>query len=236
MAVLDPGGEGRLNVPYTSWPLLETRYDRLYLGAEQTLQPTPATTSIRVSYPAITGQTAFTFRFVSDTQVTGYLMAHLWIVAQDADEADLFVLVEKLDKDGNLLVPNETSARQYFPIPPAGTHGRLPASLRTLDPALSKNFIPIQSFDQPQMLHSGEIVSVDIAIMPASEIFHGSEQLRLTIAGHEFTAPVGPPPTGMLAFMPELPPLPTNNAGVHVIHGGGDHQSFLQIPVIPAVQ
>jgi hypothetical protein len=37
----------------------------------------------------------------------------------------------------------------------------------------------------------------------------------------------------MLAFMPKLPPLPTMNAGIHVIHGGGDHQSFLQIPVIP---
>jgi hypothetical protein len=36
--------------------------------------------------------------------------------------------------------------------------------------------------------------------------------------------------------MGPLPPLPTNNAGVHVIHSGGDHQSFLQIPVIPVAQ
>jgi hypothetical protein len=40
----------------------------------------------------------------------------------------------------------------------------------------------------------------------------------------------------MLAFMPKLPLLPTKNAGVHVIRGGGDYQSFLQIPVIPADQ
>jgi predicted acyl esterase len=83
------------------------------------------------------------------------------------------------------------------------------------------------------MLHPGEIVLLDIAIMPASEVFHAGQQLRLTIAGHEFTAPPGPAPSGMLAFMPKLPPLPTMNAGIHVIHGGGDHQSFLQIPVIP---
>jgi len=49
------------------------------------------------------------------------------------------------------------------------------------------------------------------------------------------TAPPGPPPTGMLAFIPKLPPLPTNNAGIHAIHGGGDHKSFLQITVIPAI-
>jgi predicted acyl esterase len=109
----------------------------------------------------------------------------------------------------------------------------LRVSLRKLDSTLSTDFIPIQSFDQPEMLRPGEIIPVDIAIMPASEIFHAGEQLRLTIAGHEFTAPPGAPPAGLLAFMPKLPPLPTNNAGVHVIHGGDDRQSFLQIPVIP---
>jgi hypothetical protein len=30
-------------------------------------------------------------------------------------------------------------------------------------------------------------------------------------------------------------PVQTNNAGIHIIHSGGDHQSFLQIPVIPIV-
>jgi len=144
--------------------------------------------------------------------------------------------VEKLDKDGNLLTPDEASARQYYPVPPAGTHGRLRVSLRKLDPTLSADFMPIQSFDQREMLHPGEIVPVDIAIMPTSEVFHAGEQLRLTIGGHEYTAPSGPPPTGLLAFMPKLPPLPTNNAGVHVIHGGGNYSSFLQIPVIPHPQ
>jgi predicted acyl esterase len=84
------------------------------------------------------------------------------------------------------------------------------------------------------MLHPGEIVPVDIAIMPASEVFHAGEQLRLIIAGHEFSAPPSDAKlSGMLAFMHPLPPVPTKNSGVHVIHGGGDYESFLQIPVIP---
>jgi predicted acyl esterase len=84
------------------------------------------------------------------------------------------------------------------------------------------------------MLHSGEIVPVDIAIMPASELFHAGQQLRLTIAGHELKAPGAPAaPAGLLAFMPPLQPLATHNAGLHVIHAGGQHPSFLQIPVIP---
>jgi len=235
MAVLDPGGEDRLNVPYTSWPLQQTRYERLYLGADQHLQATPSAKAVETRYPATAGESVFTYRFAKDTQLTGYLKAHLWVEAKDANEADLFVLVEKLDKDGKLLVPDEASARQYFPVPPAGAHGRLRASLRKLDATLSTDFMPIQSFDQPQPLHPGEIVLVDIAIMPASEVFHAGQQLRLTIAGHEFKAAPAPPPAGVLSFMRPLPSVPTNNAGVHVIHGGGDHPSFLQIPVIPTV-
>jgi len=237
MAVLDPGGKDRLNVAYTSWPLKQTHYERLYLGAERHLQTTPAVAAVEASYPATIGESVFMYRFAKDTQLTGYLKAHLWVEAKDANEADIFVLVEKLDKNGALLVPDQISAREYFPVPPAGAHGRLRVSLRKLDPDLSTDFIPIQSFAQPEMLHPGEVVPVDIAIMPASEIFHAGEQLRLTIAGHEFAAPPGAKaPSGLLAFMHPLPPVPTHNAGMHVIHGGGDHQSFLQIPVIPAVQ
>jgi len=234
MAILDPGGKDRIDVPYTSWPLKQTRYERLYLGADHHLQETPPLTRVEARYPATTGQSVFTYRFASETQMTGYLKAHLWIEAKGADDADLFVLVEKLDKHGNLLVPDEESARQYFPIPPAGAHGRLRTSLRKLDLKRSTEFIPIQSFDHPEMLHPGEIVSVDIAIMPASEVFHAGEQLRLTIAGHEFAAPSSNAKlTGMLAFMHPLPPVPTKNAGVHVVHGGGHYESYLQIPVIP---
>jgi len=234
MAVLDPGGKDRLNVPYTSWPLEQTRYERLYLGANQHLQTKPAAAAVESSYPATTGESVFTYRFARETQLTGYLKAHLWVEAKGADEADVFVLVEKLDKHGELLVPDQASARQYFPIPPAGAHGRLRASLRKLDPKLSTQFLPIQSFDQPENLHPGDIVLLDIAIMPASELFHAGEQLRLTIAGHEFSSPPGgAPPSGLLAFLKPIPPVATKNAGVHVIHAGGDHQSFLQVPVIP---
>jgi predicted acyl esterase len=234
MAVLDPEGEDRLNVPYTSWPLKQTHYERLYLGTKQQLESTPPTAAVQSSYAATTGQSVFTYRFTSDTQLTGYLKAHFWVETKDANDADIFVLVEKLDMDGNLLVPDATSASQYFPVPPAGAQGRLRVSLRRLDAKLSRDFVPIQSFDQPQMLRPGEIVPVDIAIMPVSEVFHPGEQLRLTIAGHEFAPPApAKAPTGLLAFMRPLPPLVTHNAGVHVIHGGGEHPSFLQIPAIP---
>lgn len=94
MAILDPGGENRLNVPYTSWPLEQTQYERLYLGADQHLQSAPAAQAIQASYSANTGQTVFTYRFQTDTQLTGYLKAHLWVEVEYANVVDIFVLVE----------------------------------------------------------------------------------------------------------------------------------------------
>ncbi len=95
--------------------------------------------------------------------------------------------------------------------------------------------MPIQSFDQPEMLHPGEVVPLDIAIMLASEVFDAGEQLRITIAGHELTAPP--------AKAPSWPPgVPAPAAAIadqqlrRPCHSrGGDHQSFLQIPVIPVM-
>jgi hypothetical protein len=126
-----------LNVAYTSWPLEQTHFERLYLSGDPHLQVTPGTTTVQSSYPARTGQSVFTYRFASDTQLTGYLKAHLWVGAKDSNEADFFVLVDKHDKDGHLLVPGEMSPRQHFPIPLAGAHCRLRASLKKLDPELS---------------------------------------------------------------------------------------------------
>jgi predicted acyl esterase len=77
MAVLDPGGQDRLNVPYTCWPLEQTHYERLYLAADQHLQSAPAAAPVQASYIATTGQCVFAYRFANDTQLTGYLKAHL---------------------------------------------------------------------------------------------------------------------------------------------------------------
>jgi hypothetical protein len=68
--------------------------------------------------------------FDEDAQLVGYLKAHLYVEADGADDMDLFVLVEKLDKAGTPLIPSEI-ARTYFPKPAPGVPGRLRVSRRT---------------------------------------------------------------------------------------------------------
>jgi uncharacterized protein len=95
-------------------------------------------------------------------------------------------------------------------------------SQRELDPELSTDSQPVQAHRKQEKLKAGEIVPVDIAIYPFSRIWHKGQQLRLQIAGCYFREGWFEP------FTWEL-----QNKGRHVIHTGGQHGSYLQIPVAP---
>jgi hypothetical protein len=219
VAVLDPGGTDQINVPFNKWPLAETHYRKFYLDASNgTLSRHPATNADRVSYDAKNGKAEFTIRFDEDTDVIGYLSLKLWVEADGANDMDLFVLVEKLDEAGNVLIPAPLSL-QYFPIPPPGAPGRLRVSRRELDNKLSTQFMPVLSLRNQQLLTPGQIVPVDIAINPEAVRWHAGQQLRLTVAGYHIK--------GQL-------PVPTINEGIHIIHSGLKYKSYLQLPIIPA--
>jgi uncharacterized protein len=219
VAVLDPGGVDQINVPFSKWPLVETHYRKFYLDAANgTLSQHPSTKAASVSYDALTGQATFTIKFEEETEVIGYLSLRLWVEADGADDMDLFVLVEKLDADGTPLLPGADVSRQYFPLPPPGAPGRLRVSRRELDNKLSTQFMPVLSLRSQQLLTPGQIVPVDIAIYPEAVLWQAGQQLSLTVAGH---------------IIKTEPPVPTINAGNHIIHTGLKHQSYLQLPVIP---
>ena len=64
---------------------------------------------------------------------------------------------------------------------------------------------------------------MDIAIVPYSKIYHKGQQLRVQVAGRYIRE-------GW--FEPLI--WDTDNKGKHIIHTGGDYDSYLQVPVIPA--
>jgi len=232
MSILDPGGTDKINVPYAAWPIPGTRYSRLYLdGDARVLSPAPVPRPTELTYAAKDGQVEFTYRFEQDTQVTGYLKAHLWVEAKDTNEQDLFLLVEKLDSHGELLVPAAESVKQYFPVPPPGSEGRLRVSMRKLDDARSTQFLPVQSFRQPDPVPAGTVVAIDVSLLPWSIQFHAGEQLRLIISSQP-PLPPGGNVDGPSPMMKALPALKTRNIGTDSVHSGGRFDSYLQIPVI----
>ena len=84
----------------------------------------------------------------------------------------------EIGQDGKTEVPIYVLNEEH---PGAWTKLRL--SWRELSEKLSTEFKPEQSFQNQQKLKPGEIVTIDVAFVPYSRIWHKGETLRLQIAG-----------------------------------------------------
>ena len=199
------------------FPLKRTEYKKLYLNAEDmSLNEEPVAVTSKASYDSATEALNFDIKFEEDTEITGYMSLRLWVEAEAHDEMDLFITIKKLDEEGNWL------PTYILGEPHPGTWGKLRVSHRALDQKVSKHFEPVLSHLKEEKLSAGEIVPVDIAIVPSSKIWHKGQQLRLEIAGRYIREGWFEP----LSWE-------TDNKGNHIVHTGGAYESFLQIPVIP---
>ena len=203
--------------PEAEWPLARTEYHKLFLDARSGsmgLDRHPEAT--QVAYDPATGAATFDMRFEEDTELTGHMRLRLWVEADGHDEMDLFVNVQKLDTQGAEL-PTSVLGQDH-----PGAWGKLRVSHRELDAALSTDHQPVHSHRAEQKLASGEVVPVDIEIYPHSRIWHAGQQLRVLVAGRYLREGWFEPFS-----------WDTDNAGRHVIHTGGEFESFLQVPVVP---
>lgn len=205
------------NRPENEFPLKRTEYKNLYLNAETcTLESENPGTEAKVSYESNTEALNFDITFDEDTEITGYMSLRLWVEAKDHDDMDLFITIKKLDEEGNWL------PTYILGEPHPGSWGKLRVSHRELDKKESKKFEPVLSHLKEEKLSKGEIVPVDIAIVPSSKIWHKGQQLRVEIAGRYIREGWFEP----LSWE-------TDNKGNHIIHTGGKYESYLKVPVIP---
>jgi predicted acyl esterase len=219
LSVLDPGGVDEVNRPENDFPLACTHYQMLYLDAsKERLSPdlVPHESSAHYKVDDGKGQALFTIRFNQDTELTGYMKLRLWVQANSADDMDLFAFVQKLDTNGNFVPALVLGARNF------GATGRLRVSHRQLDPARSTPAEPYLTHRVEELLSSGQVVPVEIAIWPTGMLWHAGEQLCLIIAGYN----LAPEP------FPGIEPPKLRNKGEHIIHTGGKYDSHLLVPVI----
>jgi uncharacterized protein len=97
----------------------------------------------------------------------------------------------------------------------------LRVSMRHLDTTLTTHDIPVHSFDRIEKLSAGELVAVEIDLLPIGWIFHPGEQLRFVISSRNLLGTI----------MPGIREYAGANQGQHVIHTGGQHASYLQLPI-----
>ena len=206
------------NRPEESFPLKRTVYKKLHLdAANMSLNREQPEAEAECIYESNTEQAEFDIVFDKDIEITGYMKLRLWVEARGNDDMDVFVNIQKIDTTGEFLPVTVLGE------PHPGTWGKMRVSHRALDEKLSKQFQPIQSHKKEEKLSEGEIVPVDIEIVPSSRFWHAGQGLRVQVAGRYIREGWFEP----LSWE-------TLNEGDHVIHTGGQYDSYLQIPVIPA--
>lgn len=214
------------------WPLARTVWKKLYLNAEnESLAPSSTSSVSKASYEGLKGTVRFmSAPFDQETEITGPLMANLWISSSTVD-MDIFATVQLFRPDGTE-VTFVGSAEPAVPI----AQGWLRASHRKLDPILNRDWRPYHTHDQEEKLVPGQIYEVKVEIWPTCIVVPKGYRLGLRLEGKDFTrSEKGGINTGSGLFLHNHPKdrPPEVFGGINNIHTGGAYSSYLQIPVVP---
>jgi putative CocE/NonD family hydrolase len=203
------------------WPLARTKWTPLYLSGGGLLATEPSSASGSIAFKTHSRAAVFGWTMPEDTELTGPIAAQLWVEAEDTDDLNLFVGVEKW-RDG-----------RFVPFEGGFGYGRdriatgwQRASLRRLDPERSTAWEPVPLCAERQPLLAGEVVAVDVALGPSATLFRAGEQLRLVVAGRWLSA--RNPLTGQF---PLAYPHPLR--GRAILHWGPSRDSHVLLPAIP---
>lgn len=237
-SLMDMAGTHVNNIPADTFPPAGTTYQKLFLnGGPRTMAagfstPVDIPSSVpAVHTPPFVPQASFFYTVNERTELVGYPKLKLWVETKDTDDMDIFVLVQKIDKSGNVMkeitIPNQTARIHdngdygatvtVYP----GTSGILRLSMRHLDEEKATDIHPAYTFDRSEKLAPGQIVPVEVELMPIGLVLQPGESLRLIVSTRNILG----------AMMPLNKPYVPQNKGSLIIHAGGQYDSYLQIPV-----
>lgn len=209
------------------WPIARTRYTKLYLDAATgRLERHPAARKARCEYDGRgegsgAARAQFDLAFDEPAELVGHMKLKLWASAEEADDMDLFVAIQKLDAAGKEVPFAFWSHFEDGPV----ALGWLRASHRELDEAQSSEYQPVLAHQREMNILPGEIVPLEIEIWPSGTRFERGERLRLVVQGTD----IQKYPKPAMADRHEA----TVNRGRHVLHTGGEYDSHLLVPVVP---
>ena len=155
----------------------------------------------------------------ADTEITGPLAAVLW-VSSSSEDMDLFLTLRNFAPDGSEVME---TGQQGSPVPVA--KGWLRVSDRELDPELSRPYRPYHRHQRRLYLTPEEVVRVEVEIWPTSMVFKKGHRIRLDIQPRD-----GVGSSHYMHYHADY------NTGSNTIYAGGDMDSYLLLPVIPAEQ
>lgn len=232
VALRAPGDTVKRVIDDAQWPLAGTRWTRFYLEASALSLAAAPGKAASATYPAMgEGLTFSTAPLDREIEFAGPVKAKLW-VSSSTDDMDLFATLRAFDPQGKEI----TFLSAVEPKSPV-SQGWLRASQRKLNPERSTEWQPWHAHDEAQKLEPGATYEVDLEIWPASLALPEGFRLALTLQGKDFErAGETGAQRGSGWFLHDDPRdrPPATFAGTHTIHTGGEHASYLLLPVLAA--
>ena len=216
-------GEDRYRWRYEyEWPLKRTKWTPYYLNADGQALGLQKGPTAKAAYSADPtrgrGSALFTSAaFDRRTEVTGPVKLKLWI-SSTSDDADLFVIVRNMDPDGlEVSYPGSNQPKL------AAAYGWLRVSHRKLDPERSQPYRPVHTHDELQKLEPGEIVAVEVEVLPTSFVLARGHRLVVEVAAND---------DPRLFPFTHTDPQDRIREGEVTIHTGGSYDSHILLPII----
>ena len=229
------------------WPLARTQWTKMYFSIEKDrspeeshtegrLIPEKIATTRKISYsgsnpnkagigsgssaPGIgrSGISFVTDPMTHDTEITGPLMANVW-VSSTAEDMDVMVTLRNIDPDGNEVFE---LGQQGQPV--VLTKGWLRASHRKLDAAKSLPYRPYHAHNERLWLEPDVPVECQIEIISTCIVLKKGHQLRVDIHAQD-SAGSG----NFTHFHADY-----NEEAMHTFHSGGTMNSYILLPIIPS--
>ncbi|KAF2009456.1 alpha/beta-hydrolase [Aaosphaeria arxii CBS 175.79] len=224
------------NIVEEDFPIPRTQYKKLFLQSDHTLSFDAPTTQGQTTYNSEHPESAtFTHRFPETTRLVGLPKVVLYMTCPDHNDLDVYVLLEKLDKQGqpmlNLNIPwKNLPITSFDDMKPEektevvlykGPLGILRASHRAIDESRSMHpHWPFHPHEKEEKVSPGTVVRLDIGIWAMGIEYEAGESLRLTVSGRNF---------GVSNFGSDEHSL---NKGRHMVHFGGENPSHLVLPFV----
>ncbi|HUJ74430.1 MAG TPA: CocE/NonD family hydrolase, partial [bacterium] len=204
-----------------SWPPAGVRWTRLWLAPGQMRTEAPETpAAVRFEVPA--GGASFLMRFPSDTEISGPMKLRLHVELSGGSDACLFAAVRKFR--GRRHVHFEGS---FGFGRDAVTKGMLRLAHRRVEEKRSLPYLPFHPCDSPEPLAPGQVVPVEMELLPSSTFFRAGELLRLDIQGHWFWKR-----NPLLGMFPAA--YQASRPAAVVLHMGGPADAYLLAPFVEA--
>ncbi|KAJ0308771.1 hypothetical protein COL516b_003320 [Colletotrichum fioriniae] len=233
LAVLGYNKPPAIDLPFNSLPWLSpsatnTKLQRLYLGADKTLQQSNDNGATTLGYEG-TETVVFTHTFSKSMKLLGPTKLVVHVSCPSATNFDVYAQLRKRDASGtdlehvnipfeSLPVSDPKEVPNINPLKYLGPSGRLRASKRKVAPELSPNYWQTLAHDEDIEVKAGEIVQMEVWIWPTAIQFDAGEQLALKITGSDSLV------LPEFEFLAEQPA----DAAAQVVHFGAEYENYLE--------